>query len=386
MAQVPKNLITNYISDSTDSSKRLNLILNNISTGSSISLAAVQTSNQTSTFPDFTGTVLCLNLAQSATNKTITDSTNNVTGSGIFSGPANNVVIVSASANPSAGQSLMATSATTAAWTTVDNTDPMTTIGDMIYRNSSNVTARLPLGSQGQFLRASGLSPPNDVVWNEFIQPMNESTFFDDFGGGGTVGLSYSWSTATSNGTVAATVAADVNNGNWIGGASLSTTGSSGRAGMTSIQTTCLGFGSVYFEAAIYLSVISVTGQTALTRIGFHNSTTNVLPTNGIYFTNATADGAWVIVTVSSSSTSSTTTAVVPSANTWYRMGILINSNATLVTYYVNGVSIGTQSSNIPASYTCGPCFTQVKTGGTNASKLVVDYCYYNLTYNSSRY
>jgi len=37
--------------------------------------------------------------------------------------------------------------------------DPMTTIGDMIYRNGSNVTSRLPIGSTNQVLKVSGGVP-----------------------------------------------------------------------------------------------------------------------------------------------------------------------------------------------------------------------------------
>ena len=40
---------------------------------------------------------------------------------------------------------------------TAGMTDPMTTRGDIIYRNSSNVTARLPLGASGQILTSNGL-------------------------------------------------------------------------------------------------------------------------------------------------------------------------------------------------------------------------------------
>lgn len=42
-------------------------------------------------------------------------------------------------------------------------TDPMTTIGDMIYRNGSNVTARLPIGSDGEVLTMVGGLPTWDA-------------------------------------------------------------------------------------------------------------------------------------------------------------------------------------------------------------------------------
>ena len=40
-------------------------------------------------------------------------------------------------------------------------TDPMTTRGDVIIRNSSNATARLALGSNGQVLKSDG----TDISW-----------------------------------------------------------------------------------------------------------------------------------------------------------------------------------------------------------------------------
>jgi hypothetical protein len=46
----------------------------------------------------------------------------------------------------------------TLSWTTA-LTDPMTTAGDIIYRNGSNVTARLPIGTDGQVLKLSSGLP-----------------------------------------------------------------------------------------------------------------------------------------------------------------------------------------------------------------------------------
>lgn len=50
-----------------------------------------------------------------------------------------------------------------ATWATISSglADPMTTRGDLIYRNSSNTTARLPIGSSGKFLSSDG----TDVSW-----------------------------------------------------------------------------------------------------------------------------------------------------------------------------------------------------------------------------
>jgi uncharacterized protein DUF5907 len=46
------------------------------------------------------------------------------------------------------------------AWTTINNyADPMTTIGDIPYRNGSNLTSRLPIGSSNQIMIVSGGVP-----------------------------------------------------------------------------------------------------------------------------------------------------------------------------------------------------------------------------------
>ena len=68
---------------------------------------------------DFVGTTD----TQTLTNKTLTDSSNDVTSTGLFSNNGTNTVSVDASANPTAGQLLTAVDATTAEWQ--DNTTPL---------------------------------------------------------------------------------------------------------------------------------------------------------------------------------------------------------------------------------------------------------------------
>jgi hypothetical protein len=51
-------------------------------------------------------------------------------------------------------------------------TDPMTTRGDIIFRNSSNVTTRLARGSSGQFLTSDG----TDIFWQTFTGSSNITT------------------------------------------------------------------------------------------------------------------------------------------------------------------------------------------------------------------
>ena len=87
--------------------------------------------------------------------------------------------------------------------------DPMTTRGDMIFKNSSNVTARLPIGGASTFLSSDG----TDVSWSTIPQSdMSTATFYDETGG---VALTTSYATVnidateTNNDGTAYTLASD---------------------------------------------------------------------------------------------------------------------------------------------------------------------------------
>jgi len=64
---------------------------------------------------------------------------------------------------PSVGQTPIATSGTAATWQTPASgfADPMTTRGDLIFRNASNTTARLAIGTAGQVPTSNG----TDISW-----------------------------------------------------------------------------------------------------------------------------------------------------------------------------------------------------------------------------
>jgi hypothetical protein len=88
-------------------------------------IQGAQTANITldtpATLPGGVGTLLTQNSTATLTNKTITDATDSVTATGLWSGAQTNTVSVSAAANPTSGQVLTATSATTATWQTPSN-------------------------------------------------------------------------------------------------------------------------------------------------------------------------------------------------------------------------------------------------------------------------
>ena len=89
---------------------------------------------------------------------------------------ATTTVDVSAATAPTSGQVLTATSGTAATWQTPSSgfADPMTTDGDIIVRNASNTTVRLPAGTSGQLLTTNGsaAAPSWETVDFDSLSPM----------------------------------------------------------------------------------------------------------------------------------------------------------------------------------------------------------------------
>jgi hypothetical protein len=97
---------TTTIIDNLDNTKQMQFQLSGITTATT----------RTLTVPDASTTLVGTDVAQTLTNKTIIDNTNNVATNSLKTTGA--VVNVSSAAPPSTGQVLMATSATTATWQT----------------------------------------------------------------------------------------------------------------------------------------------------------------------------------------------------------------------------------------------------------------------------
>ena len=160
--------------DSTDTTKKLNFSESGATTGTELTLAGVQSSNQTLTFPNAPGgdTVVTNNTVATLTNKIISGSNNTITNI-----PASAFTGTLPIANGG-------TNATTAA-AAYNNLSPMTTTGDMEYEASAGVAARLPIGSSGQVLTVSGGIPSWQTSSPGFTNPM---TSVGDMIIGGTAG------------------------------------------------------------------------------------------------------------------------------------------------------------------------------------------------------
>ena len=138
----------------SDDTKKVMFSLGGMSSGTLLTLASQQSTNSTLTIPSINSlgdTVVTAELPQTLTNKNITDVGSNVTASGLFTNST--TVGVSAANAPSVGQSLVATSPSSAAW---QNVSASSLTGVVAVTNGGTGNSSL---STGNVLVGNGTSP-----------------------------------------------------------------------------------------------------------------------------------------------------------------------------------------------------------------------------------
>ena len=166
-------------------------------------------------------------------------------------------------------------------------------------------------------------------------------------------------------------------------------TASTGRAGLAShLDMIQLGANSWTFETKLLLSNLSDATDTFTARLGFLDTQTGESTDFvGFRYTHGTNSGKWECVTRSNSTETAVDSGTSPSAGTYQTFKIEINSTATSVTFYINGSSVGTITSNIPSgsSRLLGFGYLIAKSVGTNSRSMHFDYTYAKSTLGSNR-
>ncbi len=115
-----------------------------------------------------------------------------------------------------------------------------------------------------------------------------------------------------------------------------------------------LGTMDVYQEWYVNIPTLATVGEDFSVSIGFNDAGGFVSGSLGVdmaaFVYNRGVNGAnWICVTSSNSvaTGTNTNTSTAITAGTWYRLGILIKTNAS-AEYYVDGVLVATHNSNIP--------------------------------------
>ena len=246
--------------------------------------------------------------------------------------------------------------------------------GDMYYRDSTGKLLNLGLGSANQVLTSNGTIP----AWGNSVLPTSTQTqIFDDFLGVNFIGWT-GGGTGTGAGATILTAPPTV------------TAGAPGIAQLNT-GTTATGFAQIGQVGNAFSALGNGTAQTYETRVMFpalSSSTQRYLffaglsETNGAYgadalnlvYSDNVNSGDWECM--SGNGGTVVTTAIPVVANTWYKLGISVNSAASSVGYYINGTLACTITTHIPVgTANPGSWRTQlVKSVGTTASLAYLDY------------
>ncbi len=219
------------------------------------------------------------------------------------------------------------------------------------------------------------------TYFNEFLNTVGTATGGNDI-------------IATNSGTGAGTNKTATYASNRVG-LVRSTTGTTatGRTSPATSSTACaFGGGTWVYEIEINLAALSTVTQRYQLVLGFHDVQNAANQIDAIAFvydeggvsTGSAASANWQTLT-SSNSTRTWTTSGTAVATGWVNLRIEVNAAGNSVSFYVNGSSIATHTTNIPTgNRVSGFGYLMIKSIGTTASTMDVDYifCEQDLTTN----
>lgn len=205
---------------------------------------------------------------------------------------------------------------------------------------------------------------------------------FDDFDN------RMSWSPSTTGAGASASVSlgnATYASGKHIGVARVATGTPIGTAAAlqwsaTLANSIVVGDGEAEYQALVYLPILSTVANNYTVRIGLGTSAT-ADHADGIYFEYSAGDTHWLIKTASNSTRTTTTTTITVNATTWTHLKWVCNSAGTSVEFFVDGVTAGTITTNIPTTTGrgCGGNFQITNTTVLAAAReMLIDYFYFS--------
>lgn len=157
-----------------------------------------------------------------------------------------------------------------------------------------------------------------------------------------------------------------------------------------------VGGGVISYKTSINIETLSTVSERFWVGVGYKDGIFgNLGIANAICFiydeggviTGNTASPNWKIVTCNSSVRTFTDTGVAVSGGAWVKLEILINADATSVEFFINNVSVGTISTNIPSGISKTMIINNqiLKTIGTTSRNLYMDYVTYKQTFTTPR-
>jgi len=166
-------------------------------------------------------------------------------------------------------------------------------------------------------------------------------------------------------------------------------TTATGRAALALAPTSkFFGGGVATFELLVYIPTLSDAAQEFILRLGFGDIVAGTDNVDGVYFEyNRLTSVNWLMKTANNSTRTTTASSTAVVAGAWVKLKAVVNANGTNVDYYVNGALIGSVTTNIPITVArvCGPNLAIVKSAGTTARTMLVDYFGFQQVFTTPR-
>lgn len=145
--------------------------------------------------------------------------------------------------------------------------------------------------------------------------------------------------------------------------------------------STVFGSGMAQYKTLIRIPTLATAAEDYIFRCGYGTST-NQDHADGIYFEyNRATSANWILKTASNSSRTSSTSSIAVTAGAWISLSWEVNEAGTSVEYFVDGVSAGTITTNIPTTTGrgCGPNYQLVAAAiVTGGRSVAIDYFFFN--------
>lgn len=139
------------------------------------------------------------------------------------------------------------------------------------------------------------------------------------------------------------------------------------------LNTFILGGGQLAFEYRVQVPILSTAAQEFFGRWGM-GDIAGLDHVNGFYFEyNRLTSANWLIKTANASTRTTTITSIPLSAATYYRIRAVVNAAGTSIEYFINDVSVGTITTNIP-TLAIGPVISSERSAGGTVRDIYTDF------------
>jgi hypothetical protein len=263
-----------------------------------------------------------------------------------------------------------------------------TTANQLLYSSATNVVGGLALPA------VPGSQVIYDVTNVSYFNPLQEAVYFDDFLGffqGSDMVTTLGWYDHSLNsGTLVYNTSSLMDNGH--PGMAIFGTGANTNGGYAlclgkggTVDSFLLGGGVYDFYFVVKVPVLSSAGQRYTIYVGLADDVGGAT-NEEMWFTYSdnVNSGDWVGQTRTGGGAITSVNSSVAVGTSWTTLRINVNANASTITFYINGTSIGTSTTNIPAN-AVSPILQIIKSAGTTPTTMYVDLFYAFVKLTSAR-